>query len=195
MRLIISKVLSDFKELGSRGRTEGLAQPGWLRFSRSSLTSLLAPTMGLGGSLPLISICSSWQPQRGKDGAQRWDDGSGCASGDGGDAAWNDRPKFIFVPECVFFTAMFLPGCSPDRCGSSSLGVWASPRGSPAYLSYKTWWWFVGSLYLMVLPTGCRPQLWHYMHAGADTYMVDISLSLITWRLPQQNHGARQNQN
>lgn len=35
MRLIISKVLSDFKELGSRGRTEGLAQPGWLAVLQS----------------------------------------------------------------------------------------------------------------------------------------------------------------
>lgn len=48
MRLIISKVLSDFKELGSRGRTEGLAQPGWLRFSRSSLTSAPRPNYGVG---------------------------------------------------------------------------------------------------------------------------------------------------
>lgn len=178
MRLIISKAVPGLKEPGSPDAQRGWHSPAGRASVGAVWLRLLAPAMGSGGSLPLISICSPWQPQRGKDGARRWDD----ASGDGGDAVWNDQPRFIFAPECF---SRFLPGCSPDRCGSSSLDVWASPRGAPAHRSYKARWWFVGPLYLMVLPTGCRPQPRHYVRAGADTHVMDISISLITWRPPQ----------
>lgn len=47
MRLIISKVLFDLKEFGSREHAEGLTQLGWPHFSRSGLTSAPRPDGGI----------------------------------------------------------------------------------------------------------------------------------------------------